>query len=245
VVYVGSVCTKSNNLGHSAGADASYASTADPVFANEGTHDYTLQVTSPAIGLGRAITTVTSASGSGTSFDVDDVSCLCDGFGIAEGDLIKVGSNSQVRITDITGSTVTVAASQTWIVGDSVYWRNQDATVDAGAYEYRAAGYGVNLTLNLIDGQGINPISQTITPASTTPELVRFVEIFIDGIPVSIDYDSPYSYVWDTSGLVVGSTHKVVVRAYHLYASVTMYEEIDVDVGVGAGTANPWVMVYG
>lgn len=222
----GNSVTSSNNLCFLTGAHASCFSTDDPLFADADNADFHLQSGSPAADGGTALTTVTSASGSGTAFDVADPGFFTDGFGIVLGDRIRVGDNQPATITAISGSTVTVDATQSWSQGDGVFWRHQDATPDVGAYDYRASGYELTAALGLDDGAEVPLGVVTLAATVNEPELVRFVEFWIDGLPVAMDYDAPYRFCWDASDAAAGSTHHVRMVARPLYASPTLaYED--------------------
>jgi hypothetical protein len=226
------------NVGYLAGSDSSYVSTSDPLFTNSSTGDLTLSSTSSsAYGAGTSIATVTSATGSGTSFTVaSNISNrFTNGYGIVRGDMIIVGSNDPVEITGISGTTITVASSISWTNGDDIYWR--DDSKDIGAYPYRSGGYSVTCTLTNPTDSGFVSGTEVVTATVSDSDIVRFVEFFIDGLPVDIVNDSPYTYSWDTSGLAFGSSHKVEARAYPLYASKTIYDADTADVTVGTGVS--------
>lgn len=57
-----------------------------PGFVNPSGDDYTLNTGSACIDAGTWLTTITTANGSGTAFDVDDATYFCDGNGIDTGD---------------------------------------------------------------------------------------------------------------------------------------------------------------
>jgi hypothetical protein len=231
--------TASNNLCFSAGTHSSCASTSNPLFVSTTSYDFHLQSGSPAIGLGKAITTVTSSSGSGTSFTVADATFFTDGIGIVDGDIIKVGSNAPVRITSISANTITVESSISWNNGDGVYWRNQDTSPDAGAYEYRSSGYNYGISISSPANNSAVLGSVNILTAPINPELIRQVIFYIDGVPVSRDFSSPYSYTWSTSGLTEGSTHVIEVVAYPLHATTDLWASSKFVVSIGSGTQLP------
>lgn len=90
----------------------------NPLFVNAPT-DFTLLDTSSCINAGGWLTTITTASGSGTSFTVADPKYLCSGWGISGvlGDEVQVqGQTDTARVTDVNYTTglVTVSASLTW-----------------------------------------------------------------------------------------------------------------------------------
>jgi hypothetical protein len=228
--------TASNNLCFETGAHSSCSSTSNPLFVDSSAHNFYLQPSSPAIGLGKATTTVTSSSGSGTSFSVDDAGFFSDGYGIADGDIIKVGSNNPVRITSISSNTITVDRSISWNNGDGVYWRNQDSSPDVGAYEYRSGGYDYGISISSPANNAAVSGTVNILTAPTNPELIRQVIFYVDGIPVSRDFSSPFSFAWNTAGLSSGSSHVIDAIAYPLYASTELSKSSRAVVSIGTGT---------
>jgi hypothetical protein len=232
-VGTGCTCSSSNNLCFETGSHASCVSTSNPLFSDSGSHDYHLQSDSPAIGLGKAITTVTSPNGQGSSFDVSDGGFFSDGHGIAEGDIIKVGSNDPVRITQIVSNTISVDSDISWSHGDGVFWRHQDGNPDAGAYEYRSEGYDFGIEIQSpFDGANVRH-SVEIRTTPTNSDCIRFVMFYVDGIPVFKDFESPYAYTWNPADLEEDSLHRIEARAYALYATTGMVESDIVNVRIG------------
>jgi len=126
----------------------------------------------------------------------------------------------------IESNSITVNKEISWLKGDNIYWRNQDTSPDAGAYEYNPEGYGMDIQIiNPVDDGIINGIER-ITVESHRPEMIRFVTFYIDGIPVSQDFDLPYEYTWDVTDKVIGSSHTIEARAYALFASSTLLKVI-------------------
>ncbi|NTU63212.1 MAG: hypothetical protein HGB05_07370, partial [Chloroflexi bacterium] len=78
--------------------------------------DLHLKPYSPAIDAGTRLTTITSASGSGTSFKVADAGYFTDGWDIIAGDLIQLANGQRARIADVNYSTnaITVATGLAW-----------------------------------------------------------------------------------------------------------------------------------
>ncbi len=102
-----------------------------------------LQSNSPAINSGGFLTTITSLTGSGTTFTVDDAGYFMNGWGIIEGDIIQLkGSTQRVKIinVDYTTNTITVASSLTWTQGQGISLSYEGSAPDAGAYEYTPQG---------------------------------------------------------------------------------------------------------
>lgn len=94
---------------------------------------------SPLIDAGAHLASVTSASGSGTSFTVDDAGWFCDGFGYTTGDTIMVGSTT-ATIASVNNSTktITVKAPISWTNGAAVNLPYSGSKPDIGAFEYGA-----------------------------------------------------------------------------------------------------------
>ena len=103
-------------------------------------NDFTLQSDSPCIDAGSWLTTITSSTGNGTSFVVDDAYYFTDGYGIITGDEIQLeGISSSVTITNVDygNNTITVDTSLSWTNGQGVGMAYQGSAPDIGAYEYQ------------------------------------------------------------------------------------------------------------
>ena len=95
-----------------------------------------LQLGSPMIAAGTWLTTITSETGSGTTFTVDDARYFMDGWGIIDGDKIQLeGKSSTVGIINISGNTITVDRSISWTQGDGVSLSYNGKAPDMGAHE--------------------------------------------------------------------------------------------------------------
>ena len=189
----------SHNIGYMAGSESSYVSTDDPLFVDPTSpaRDFRLQFGSPAIGRGTHMVSITSADGSGNTFNVNDGQLLIDGWGMVDGDTVTVGGTT-TEITSISGNAVTVADALTWTNGIPVYW-GPEPTVDIGALPY---GSTPLTSATLIQ----NGTTYTVNTTGDT----RGVWFYVDGIPVSWDSSSPYSTTI-TNGTVTA-------KAYALYA---------------------------
>ena len=109
---------------------------------NKNQFNFTLQASSPCIDAGGALTTITSASGSGTVFTVADAGYFMDGWGIpgVEGDQIQIlGTSQKARITNVNydTNTITVATTLSWIKGQGIVLAYLGAAPDLGAFEIR------------------------------------------------------------------------------------------------------------
>ena len=119
-------------------ADASLpANTADASLP-----DYRLRADSPCIDKGEFPTRVTSASGSGTEFTVEDAGFYYDGWGIPGeiGDRIQLeGAARAVRVVkiDYEQGRITVDGMLSWTEGQGVSLAYAGAAPDLGAHEYR------------------------------------------------------------------------------------------------------------
>jgi hypothetical protein len=217
----------------------------NPMFVNYGSDDFHLQSLSPAISRGGALTTVVSASGSGTTFAVGDAGFFRGdnpmlnqyGGNLVEGDTITVGTDV-LKIASISGNNITVTTSFSWASGDPVFW-GSDTTPDIGAYPYRAEGFdfGIDITSHS-NGQLVSG-TQTFIAAVNNPDVVRHVVFFVDGIPVGVDNQSPYTLLWNTAGLASGTQHTIEARACALYASKRLTESDRVTISVGAAGVRP------
>ncbi len=230
--------TASNNICYLSGTDSTGSCTmADPLFENYVSDVFYLQNSSPAKNTGKAISTVSCASGTGTSFVVTDAGFFSDGFGITRGDTIRVGANPPVTITQINDDThtVTVDTPITWIEGDGIYWRNSDEHPDIGAWEYSETGYDYTVSISPKSGYVSGTVE--LTASVTNPVAVRFVEFWIDGLPVATDYESPYRHSWNTAGLT--GAHTVKAIAYALYATPTPFKESAGRIIIGEADTTP------
>jgi hypothetical protein len=131
-----------------------------PRFVDSANFDLRLQSGSPAIDAGTHLTIVNDVGGgSGTSLVVDNAMYFCDGWGMVEGDSIKIGSTDPVGITSISGNTITLEASRTWGDNDPVYYYRYDrwkgSAPDIGAMEYDSGeppGWGPFNKVWAVDG---------------------------------------------------------------------------------------------
>jgi hypothetical protein len=101
---------------------------------------------------GTFLTTVSSPSGSGSSFQVADAGYFMDGWGIpgVEGDEIQLeGSTQRARITDVNYETneITLDQSLSWTQGQGVCLAYIGNNPDIGAYEYGASSTPIHIDL--------------------------------------------------------------------------------------------------
>jgi hypothetical protein len=126
------------------GHDAHSLAVADPRFVNvtlppTGAHtafDFNLRADSPAIDRGGPLTFAIS-DGVGDQLAVDDSGYFFDGYGIIDGDLIRVGDNPLVRISAINqaANVLMLAHPIVWRAGDPVSLPYVGNAPDIGALE--------------------------------------------------------------------------------------------------------------
>ena len=113
---------------------------ADPLFVNVANQDYSLQSGSSAIDAGGWLTIITSSTGSGTIFTVDDPLWFYDGWNISgeTGDIIKTASGKTATIISINYTTgkITVNSQISWTIGEGIGLDFKDSRPDIGAFEY-------------------------------------------------------------------------------------------------------------
>jgi len=104
--------------------------------------DFSLQSTSDCINAADWLTTITSNTGSGTSFVVDNARYFIDGYGITDGDTIYFEGGGSRTVTDVDyeTDTITVNSSISWTTGDGVSLVAFVDLPDIGAHEYSSSG---------------------------------------------------------------------------------------------------------
>ena len=102
--------------------------------------DLHLQAGSPCIDAGAHPTRITSDTGSGTQFQVEDARYFIDGWGIphVRGDEIQLPDGQQARITNVNYDTnvITVDRVLTWTLNQGISLAYKGAAPDLGAYEF-------------------------------------------------------------------------------------------------------------
>ena len=110
--------------------------------------DFRLKPESPCIDKGIFLTTITSASGSGATFIVEDAGFFYDGWGISgeTGDTIQFeGRTDTARITsiDYDSNSITIDKTMSWTQNLGVSLAYYGDSPDLGAYEYQGASTDV------------------------------------------------------------------------------------------------------
>jgi hypothetical protein len=118
---------------------------ADPQFVNatmfpvgfDPSRDFNLRAGSPAVDAGRPVVSAQNAGANSSALVVDNAGAFCDGFGITQGDLIKIGTEEPVRILGIDYGTNTIALEEarSWSQGVGVHVAYEGNAPDIGAME--------------------------------------------------------------------------------------------------------------
>lgn len=128
-----------------------------PYFNDAANDDFTIGSSSDAIDAGGWLTTITSATGSGISFVVDDASYFYDGWSIPGevGDVIKTASGETATIVSINYSTntITVNSSISWTQNEGLSLDYYGSAPDIGAEEYEG-GETTTVTATASDATG-------------------------------------------------------------------------------------------
>lgn len=100
--------------------------------------DLHLKPNSAAIDAGTWLTTITSASGSGTVFGVADAGYFTNGWGIVAGDLIQLANGQRARVLDVNYGTgiITVDTELSWMQNMGLGLAYEGSASDLGAYEF-------------------------------------------------------------------------------------------------------------
>ena len=206
----------SHNACERSGMHVSCIVTSDIRFVDYARDDLHLDKRSRAINAGRPMTAVTSPKGKGISFTVKEAGFFVDGFSITAGDSIKVGQERLATISkvDHATNTITVSSPISWIQGAPVVLAYQDATPDIGAYEY-CTHYSYDVTLRRPSVAAPGKIR--LVAAVSQPANVRFVEFYVDNIPVGAAAREPFALDWD--GAKPGREYHLAATAYSRFAS--------------------------
>lgn len=205
----------------------------DPRFTNYTNDDFHLQHNSPCIGAAGPLTT-TANSGSGLDISVIDAGYFFDGWGITDGDYIRVGSNDSLKIVaiDYDNNIITVNRTVSWNNQDNVNLVYQGTAPDIGAFEYRAdENYQFDVKiLRPFNGSRVNGIVE-IEIEATNEECIRHVIFFVNGLPEILLSKHQYKYLWNTENLPLGE-YKIEARAYAYHASSNLTQSDGINLTV-------------
>jgi hypothetical protein len=109
----------------------------DPQFVDPAKGDYRLKATSPCVDGGGPLTRARSA-GTGTELQVEDALYFCDGHGLADPDVIRIGTQT-VKLVKVNyeANTLTLEKKITWRQGAPVRLDYKGKAMDVGAFECR------------------------------------------------------------------------------------------------------------
>jgi hypothetical protein len=159
--------------------------------ANPAIADLHLKSGSLAVDGGDFLTTTTSV-GSGSVIKVSDARFFSDGYGIVEGDAVRIGSFGQagdlrVVATDYVNNTLTVNKNISWGSGDKVSLMYSGNKPDIGAYEYESV-------VNTIPTSTPTP-AVTVVPSPTGVVPSPTPVIGGSGVNSSLSFTGSASYV--------------------------------------------------
>jgi hypothetical protein len=112
-----------------------------PGFIDVEKRDFKLRGDSVLIDKGNFLTQITSPSGSGSAFNVEDSRYFSDGFGVIQGDKLQIeGQSTVVKIKSINYSTHQIVLDRTvsWNKGDGISLPYSGNAPDIGAFEYNS-----------------------------------------------------------------------------------------------------------
>lgn len=147
----------------------------NPNFVNGDNGDFRLKSDSPAIDAGAHLAKTVEAGTAATTVIIDDALFFTDGYGIAEGDKVKIGNNAPVTITSIDYdlNKLTVSAPLTFAKGDYVDISYNGSAPDIGAVEYTANSTPMpTLAARIVATSTPAPtmlVTPTPTPTTTVP----------------------------------------------------------------------------
>ncbi len=173
----------------------------DPCFINIDNEDFHLHPNSKCIDAGGFLTTAAD-SNSGISLVVADSRYFTDGYGLIDGDLIKVGSNPLVRVLDVNydTNTLTLSESISWNDGDGVSYAYLGNAPDIGAYEYGPLVY------NKSQDTSYESIQAAINEASSSDEIIVYPWTYYESVDfngVACTLRSANSNDWGVAGATV------------------------------------------
>lgn len=117
--------------------------------------DLRLTQASPCIDSGTFLTTITSATGEGTSFTVADAGYFTDGMGVIGGDTIQVRNRTERAVIvaiDYATNRITVDRELSWSSGDGVSLAFRGDAPDIGAFEAGATAVRTRSPIRPGDG---------------------------------------------------------------------------------------------
>lgn len=111
----------------------------DPGFKNADNRILELRDDSELIDAGAWLTTITSSSGSGTTFRVEDARYFTDGFDLMQGDSVQIENQktvSKIKSVNYSDHTIVLDRTVSWKKGDGISLPYTGKLPDVGAYEF-------------------------------------------------------------------------------------------------------------
>lgn len=111
----------------------------EPGFINTSERIFTLESDSALVDAGAWMTAITSPSGSGDTFTVEDSRYFSDGFGVITGDKIQIQNQKStigIKSIDYNSNKIVVDRSISWKKGDGISLPYTGDGPDIGAFEY-------------------------------------------------------------------------------------------------------------
>lgn len=156
----------------------------EPKFEPDFSRAYACRLTegSPCIDSGRFLTW-TVGSGSGTEVKVQDAGFFTDGFGMTEGDLVRVGDEEPALVVgvDYHNNTITLDRAISWEDGEGVSMAYFGPAPDIGAYEHRPTS--VEEDLKILEPKVLifpNPSSGRVSVECSVPGRARVRMVIYD-----------------------------------------------------------------
>lgn len=221
----------------------------DPDNSNPDKRHYRLQSSSPCIDNGGFLTS-TDGSGSGNIIIVHDSRYFSDGYGYIDGDVIRVGSNSPVRVVDVDDdtNTITVDRNISWNDGDAVSYFYAGIAPDIGPYEFSTMVKRAVVAYKR-PGSSTGKVKLVADFNAPVPAGADKVAIYFDGIElIAVPFSEfkqrllnpdVYKYVTLKNSVKINfdtMTIKVVGKGLNL-ADLSSFNGVDVELIMGAETA--------
>lgn len=180
--------------------------------------EFGLSERSPAVDSGSALT-LTASAGQGTRVPVADAGYFTDGWGISEGDSIRIGGQPAARIVrvDYGANLIEIDKPLAWTANAPVSYDYGGKAPDIGALERREGTSEGEIRIAApVSGLAIH------SPVSVRAEVpdeadVRYVVFLVDGIPVRQIGQSPFEFTWAPDKVERGP-HEIEARAYLRHA---------------------------
>ncbi|MCC7492167.1 MAG: right-handed parallel beta-helix repeat-containing protein [Fimbriimonadaceae bacterium] len=166
----------------------------DPLLTGVAEGDFAPAAGSPASDAGGSLTT-TTRGGTGTLVPVVDAGCFCDGYGLVEGDRVRIGDVAAELVqVDYAANTLTLSDPVGFAAGTPVTYDYAGAGPDLGAVEVGESRAPLRLTAVTArrTAGGLEVTAQLPRPAAA-----RHVELWANGRPVARSRPEAVLLRWD------------------------------------------------